>query len=93
MRLTYSRVYSYWKKNIILLVRTLRIISKKLILQLFVRYSFILVRIVSKCFDIILTVFSSDYWDQRNTAETSDTFDANPPKMNEQAKVGKLWAW
>ena len=57
LRLTYSHVYSYENEKIILLVGTLRIISKR-ILNFSCNYSFFLSRIISKRVDIILTIFS-----------------------------------
>ena len=89
MRLTYSHVSSYENKYPIG-GNALNNLKKKKSYHFSWDYSFILIRIISKRFDIILTVISQDYWDQRKTAKTSVTFDVNSSKMNERTKFGKL---
>ena len=85
MRLNYSHVYSYENKYNLIGANTLNNLkNKKKSYNFSWDHSFILIRIISKCFDTILTIFSKDYWDQRKTAEKSVTFDVNPLKMNKK---------
>ena len=88
MRLTYSHVYYFENKYNPIGGNTSNTISKKLILQLFVRL------FVYSHKNNIKTFW---YYSHNNlirllrkTAETSVTFDVNSSKMNEQTKFGKL---
>ena len=89
MRLTYSHVYPDDKKYNLTSGNASNNLKKKSY-NFFWDYSFILIRIISKCFE---TILSYDYWDQKKTTETSVTFDINSLKINKNTTSGNFWTW
>ena len=89
MRLTYSHVYPDDNKYNLTSGNASNNLQKKSYNFLW-DYSFILIRIISKCFE---TILSYDYWDQKKTTETSVTFDINSLEINKKTTSGNFWTW
>ena len=88
MRLTCSHLYSYENKFNHICENALNNHKKTSSYNFSWDSSFILIRIISKRFGIILTIFlfslSQDFWDEKKGAKTTATFDVNLSKMNQQ---------
>ena len=89
MRLTYSHVYPDDKNYNLFSGNPSNNLKKKFYNFLW-DYLIILIRIISKCFE---TILSYDYWDQRKTTETSVTIDINSLKINKKITSGNFWTW
>ena len=81
-------MYILMRINIIWFVGTFWIISKKKKKK---KKNFTIfceiIHLSSKCCDIILPIFSQDFWDQRKTGKTSVTFDVSSLKANKKNEV------